>query len=118
MAEVLKAGGAIDARFQAVDERFHSVNKDIGRLEGKVNTLEQNQGLHHDGLTKHDYAIDKLTTALEGFKNTILEVNETIKEWGEMKQQVKGGIKLFKFVLAPIGGAAGLVYIVKSLWNM
>jgi len=106
----LKNGGAIDARFQAVDERFTSVNKDFGRLEKRVEDIESQQVNHHDGLNRHDWAIEGLTKAL-------VKVSASIEEFSDIKHQIKGGIKLWKWFLAPIGGASGIFYIASKIWG-
>lgn len=104
----LKNGAAIDARFQAVDERFNSVNKDLGRLELRVDAVEENVGIHHDGITKHDHTLISLTKAID-------DVTATLKEFTEIKNQVQGGITLWKWVLVPIGGFSGVLYIANQL---
>lgn len=119
MAEVLKSGGAIDARFQLVDQSLAGINKDIGRLENKVNYLEENQDKHHDGLTKHDNAIDTLNKTLgkldTTFEKSLCSVNQTLEEFKTIKQKAEGAIWLFKFVLAPSGALAAAVYIVQQV---
>lgn len=104
----LKNGAAIDARFMAVDKQFESVCKDIGRLELRVDEVEANVGIHHDGITKHDHTLISLTKAID-------EVTATLREFTDIKNQVQGGIILWKWVLVPIGGFSGILYIANQI---
>ncbi len=107
--------GAIDARFIANDQKFTNTDHSIGKLEGRVEKLEEARENHSNGFSKHGYAIDNLNVAVTGLSGSLIKVDTTLEEFKTAKNKVLGAIWLFKFVLTPTGVGAGVVYMIGQI---
>jgi uncharacterized protein YukE len=63
--------GAIDARFRAVDDKFVTTNQDIGKLESRVDKLENTAGEHAIDLNGHKGSIDRMADDMKSINKTV-----------------------------------------------
>ena len=98
----LNNGGAIDARFMAIDKAFESVNKELGKQEGRLDKLEESNNHHSNGFIKHETVIEHLTKSIDGMAKTVAETSEKMSN---SIDAIKNRISYFLGAIAVIGVA-------------
>ena len=72
--------GAIDARFKGVDDKFITTNQTIGKLEGRVEKLEDISNYHSNGFTKHEGAIERMGHDITSISNSVSNILSTMNK--------------------------------------
>lgn len=73
MSDIIKMqnGQAIDARFKAVDEKFTTVCQDIGKLDRRVEVLEDVKESHSTGLSNHSLILERVEKQIDSIAKNV-----------------------------------------------
>jgi peptidoglycan hydrolase CwlO-like protein len=66
--------GAIDSKFELVQNNIQAVAKDLGKLENRVEVLEGIANSHSNGLIAHEGSIERMAKDMEQVSSDIKRI--------------------------------------------